>query len=257
MVLKRYIIISTCSKGKVSLHLSFLSSRISSTTLLFLLVLSISLSHIIPYNLEQQAIAQIKKRTDDTDATQVDRRVHDGIESFATYKNSAFGIIIQYPFNWEKIEGDGDQDSSDKQIVKFIPQLKDHLNKYPSFTISVHNIHRNNIKDFFGLFDKPTSDTISLHGFVLSHLTPLSTNLLDFKFIKPESHETTIVGKNVAQKIVYTYKEGQEGAIAKVMEVLMIKDDRGYIFSYNADLPKYLYYLPTVQKMIDSFELIK
>ena len=44
---------------------------------------------------------------------------------------------------------------------------------------------------------------------------------------------------------------------AKVMEVLMIKDDRGYIISYHADSSNYLYYLPTIQKMIDSFELTK
>ena len=222
-------------------------------------MLSISLSHIVPYNiLQQQALAQTKKRTDNTDATPGDKTGENNSENFATYKNPAFGINIQYPFNWEKIEEDEDQDSSERQVVKFIPQMKDHFTKYPSFIISIHTMHHNNIKDFFRLFDKPTSDAISLRGFVLSHLTSLSTKLLDFRFIKPESYETTLAGNNVAQKIVYTYREGQEdAATAKVMEVLMIKDDRGYIISYHADSSNYLYYLPTIQKMIDSFELTK
>lgn len=165
---------------------------------------------------------------------------------------------MQYPLNWEKMEGDDDQDSSDKQVVKFISPMKDHSGKYPpSITVFIHSMHHDNIKDFFGLFDKPTSQAISLRGFMLSHLTSLSTKLLDFKIIKRESSETTLAGNNVAQKIVYTFREGQEDTTAKVMEVMMIKDDRGYIIRYSADSAKYLYYLPTIQKVTDSFELTK
>ena len=72
-------------------------------------MLSISLSHIVPYNiLQQQALAQTKKRTDNTDATPRDKTGENNSENFATYKNPAFGINIQYPFNWEKIEEDED-----------------------------------------------------------------------------------------------------------------------------------------------------
>jgi hypothetical protein len=87
----------------------------------------------------------------------------------------------------------------------------------------------------------------------------LSTKLLDFKFIKPESHQITLAENNLAQKIVYTYKEGTGDDVipAKAMDVLMVNDDKGYIISYHADSSKYLYYLPTVQNMINSFELTK
>ena len=258
-LIKRYIIIPICGKEKVNLHLRFLSPRIS-LILFFLLVISISLSHNIPYNILQKALAQTKKRIDNIDATSLDKTgENNNPANFATYKNSAFGITIQYPFNWEKMEEDEDQDSSEKQVVKFVPTVKDPLTKYSSFIISIHNMHRNNIKDFFKLFDKPTSDAISLRGFVLSHLTSLSTKLLDFKFIKPESYQTTLAENNLAQKIVYTYKEGtgDDAITAKAMEVLMVNDDKGYIISYHADSSNYLYYLPTVQKMINSFELTK
>jgi uncharacterized protein YcfL len=257
-LIKRYIIIPIRSKEKVNLHLRFLSPRIG-LILFFLLMVSIS-SHTIPFTiLQQKALAQTKKRTDNIDATSLDKTSENNPANFATYKNSAFGITIQYPFNWEKMEEDEDQDSSEKQVVKFIPTVKDPLTKYSSFIISIHNMHRNNIKDFFKLFDKPTSDAISLRGFVLSHLTSLSTKLLDFKFIKPESHQITLAENNLAQKIVYTYKEGTGDDVipAKAMDVLMVNDDKGYIISYHADSSKYLYYLPTVQNMINSFELTK
>ena len=229
--------------------------------LFVLLVLSISLSYSIPYTiLQQKVLAETNNRDNNADATSVDKTGENNYAAnFATYRNSAFGIAIQYPFNWEKMEEDEDHDSSERQVVKFIPPIKEHLTNYPNFIISIHNMHRNNIKDFFRLFDKPTSDVISLHGFVLSHLTSLSTKLSNFKINKPESYETTLAGNNVAQKIVYTYKEGQEDStvVAKAMEVLMIKDDKGYIISYRADSSNYMHYLPTIQKMINSFELTK
>ncbi|MFZ0329536.1 MAG: hypothetical protein WAL66_19765 [Nitrososphaeraceae archaeon] len=221
--------------------------------------MSISSSFVIPHSfLQQQAIAETTKSSDNANVTPVNKKLVSHNEDFAIYKNSAFGIIMQYPLNWEKMEGDDDQDSSDKQVVKFISPMKDHSDKYPpSLTVSIHSMHHDNIKDFFGLFDKPTSQAISLRGFMLSHLTSLSTKLLDFKIIKPESYETTLAGNNVAQKIVYTFRKGQEDTTAKVMEVMMIKDDRGYIIRYSADSAKYLYYLPTIQKVTDSFELTK
>jgi hypothetical protein len=41
------------------------------------------------------------------------------------------------------------------------------------------------------------------------------------------------------------------------MMVLTIKGDRAYIISYTAEPEKYSYYLPTVQKITDSFEILK
>jgi eukaryotic-like serine/threonine-protein kinase len=39
--------------------------------------------------------------------------------------------------------------------------------------------------------------------------------------------------------------------------VMAIKGDRVYMISYTAEPENYSYYLPTVQKMIDSFEILK
>jgi len=41
------------------------------------------------------------------------------------------------------------------------------------------------------------------------------------------------------------------------MMVLTVKGERAYIISYTAEPEKYSYYLPTVQKMIESFEILK
>jgi hypothetical protein len=50
------------------------------------------------------------------------------------------------------------------------------------------------------------------------------------------------------------YREGKDDTTIKVMDVLMIKGDEGYIISYFSEPGKYWYYMPTIQKAIDSFQ---
>jgi hypothetical protein len=57
--------------------------------------------------------------------------------------------------------------------------------------------------------------------------------------------------------MVYTHKEEENNGKTNIMQVLMIKSDKVYLITYTAEQGKYDTYLPTVQKMIDSFEFIK
>jgi serine/threonine-protein kinase len=70
-----------------------------------------------------------------------------------------------------------------------------------------------------------------------------------------ESTSATL-SDNPAHKVVYTYSDAEIG-ITKTMEILTIKDDKLYFISYTADATKYSSYLPTIQKMIDSFKINK
>jgi hypothetical protein len=251
-------------KNKTRMTSSFLSSRSSFITIpLLLLVLSVPLIGIILYILlQQQAIADTTKRTNATANTPPNTNLRNNNNSLATYNNPTFRITIQYPPSWEKVEekSHGDRSSyqgssSDKEVVKFRSPLEDQLDKYQeSLIISVHILHHNSIADLLKIFDNPTSQRIWLHGFVLSRLTSLSTKLSDFKFIKSESSETILSGGNAAHKIVYMYREGKDDTTIKVMDVLMIKGDEGYIISYFSEPGKYWYYMPTIQKAIDSFQ---
>jgi hypothetical protein len=99
-----------------------------------------------------------------------------------------------------------------------------------------------------------------LHGFVLSHITSLIAKLPSFDFNKSESgnDEITLADGSLGHKIVYTYKgKGQisNDAYLKVMEVLTVSRDRGYIIRYSSEPLKYYCYLPTVQRMISSFRV--
>jgi YVTN family beta-propeller protein len=59
-----------------------------------------------------------------------------------------------------------------------------------------------------------------------------------------------------AIKVEYTYGDLQQNNF-KVMQVQTIKDDKVYNVTYTAKVNKYGYYLPTIQKMVNSFEIIE
>jgi hypothetical protein len=56
-----------------------------------------------------------------------------------------------------------------------------------------------------------------------------------------------------AQKLVYSYYNNPEVGITKTMDMLVTKNDKLYVLSFNSDAVKYNNYLQTVQKMLNSF----
>ena len=250
---------------------------------------------IIPQQQEQQAIAdsttKITTISGNTDQINLKPSINinnNNNNNFLSYQNRAFGIAIQYLPTWQKIDeesqekGKGevekehhiggnnmlslpDRASSDQPVVEFLSPLEgSSSDKYQeALSISVHKLHTGNIGEFFGLFDKPTSQKILLHGFVLSHLTSLIAKLPSFDLIKSESGngEITLADGSLGHKIVYTYKgQGQvssnnSNTNIKVMEILTVSRDRGYIIRYSSEPFKYNTYLPTIQRLISSFRV--
>ena len=75
----------------------------------------------------------------------------------------------------------------------------------------------------------------------------------DFDIIKLDRNAS--LSHNPAYKLVYTGVE--EGVNLQAMLILTIKGDKAYIIHYNAEPTKFSYYLPTLQKMINSFQITK
>jgi hypothetical protein len=187
------------------------------------------------------------------------------IVHFLKYENSTYGIKMQYPSNWQKIESKGSHEkgnhNNDKSIVEFrlSPSLSAGNPSIDRSTlkISIHKLPSQNIiVNLFTFFDKTPPQRISLEGFVLSHVTILLTTLPNFHLIRSESGETALADNTPAYKLVYEYREqGQKNILAKSMEILMVKDDTGYMIRYISEEPKYSDYLPIVQQMVNSVEI--
>jgi hypothetical protein len=146
--------------------------------------------------------------------------------NFSTYQNSSFGIKMQYPSDWKQIE--------DFQGSWF-------RNANESVNVRV--------------------ESVAYPNGSLGELTTRQVNLTEHQFpgqVIVESNETTIGDNYTAHKIVFTYPEAPSDPrriIFKELQVLTINDIRAYIISYFTLADAYENYLPTVQKMIDSFRI--
>jgi len=150
------------------------------------------------------------------------------MQHYLTYENPIYQIKIQYPADWEK----KDQGLGGDNVVKFIiPQQR-----FPSLFVQIEDL------DSSKLLQEYTYDKIN-------HLRQV---FLNFNII--EQNPTTLADNN-AYKIVYTFTLEQINY--KRMDIWTIKDDRVYIINYLVETEKYSSYLPTIQKMVDSFEIVK
>lgn len=156
--------------------------------------------------------------------------------NFLTYDNPIFGIKILYPSNWDKQENtsSSSDNSSIRDVVAFSPPFRNTSDIVGKLIVQVDNI----------LDIKP----ITLANYANDTVSDLKQ---DFRI---RQSNATLAG-NPAYKIEYTGLEANVDLQA--MMVLTIKGDSAYIISYTAEPEKYSYYIPTVQKMIDSFEILK
>jgi hypothetical protein len=151
---------------------------------------------------------------------------------FLIYKNPTYRIRIQYPSDWEQLE------FNQRNIVIIFrsPPENSSDTKLENLLIQVGNL---------------PSQNIPLNEIASANINALNQSLIDFELI--ELNTTTLSGNNPAHKVVYTNREGEDER--KTMQVLSIKEDKVYLITYTAEASRYDRYLPTIQKMIDSFRI--
>jgi eukaryotic-like serine/threonine-protein kinase len=153
--------------------------------------------------------------------------------NFLRYENSTLGIKMQYPSSWTKqTAGHGATfvllSNGEKNPEEFVVKL----------------------------------NATSITGFPSNvPLKALADRVIDgykhfLRNFKIESYaNTTVVGNN-AIKILYTYTDSKNNGF-KATDIAIIKNDRLYVIQYYVEGSKYQTYLPILQKMIDSFQMIK
>ena len=144
--------------------------------------------------------------------------------TFRIYENPTYGIQIQYPSDWGRLDLSFLQDSAD---IDFYPLSDTSLAK--NLKIQVENLPFRNM---------------TLEEYTNIQINPIEENLLE--------SNTTTLADIPGYKIVFTNIAG-----LKTMQVWTIKDDKAYIITYVAKEEDYENDLQIVQKMIDSFEITK
>jgi eukaryotic-like serine/threonine-protein kinase len=145
-------------------------------------------------------------------------------DTFRIYENPTYGIQIQYPSDWGRLDLSFLQDSAD---IDFYPLSDISLAK--NLKIQVENLPFHNM---------------TLEEYTNTQINPTEENLLE--------SNTTTLADIPGYKIVFTNIAG-----LKTMQVWTIKDDKAYIITYVAKEEDYENDLQIVQKMIDSFEITK
>jgi hypothetical protein len=162
--------------------------------------------------------------------------------TFLVYANLAFGIRVQYPYNWI-IDGTSHKAGTGGiQTTSF--NLPDASIGLPFFRIGVDNLS----KGFAGSSKANITDYL-----VKSIKDKNSTGFPGFKLLEYNTNNT--LAGNRAYTIMWTYINPSFG-LRKSIELGTIIGNKGYFVDYTAAESKFQNYLPVAQKMIKSFEII-
>jgi len=156
--------------------------------------------------------------------------------SFVNYQDAVLGIKFQYPENWKKIV----HYSANNSRIEFISPLQSQLEIFPpSFLVGVSK----------------TTSKLTLDGLSKTILDKARQSMMDFNLLQSNSTE---VGSIPAQQLIYTFKSSDPSLQLQfqTMDILMIKSNWLYTFSYTESRAQYANYLSTIEQIVHSFETI-
>jgi serine/threonine-protein kinase len=151
-------------------------------------------------------------------------------EQFLTYEDITTGISIQFPSNWEK-------SVNLNNFVTFRAPPETDTRVYPAA---------------LGLkIQELTSQNVSLQEVTKVQMSELKKTNPDLKL--SESASTTLAGKP-AHKIVFSATDNNQ-VQRKALQLWTVIDNKAILITYKAQHDKYSSYLPTIEKMINSFQV--
>jgi hypothetical protein len=145
-------------------------------------------------------------------------------QTFLPYNNPNLGVSIQYPSDWQLKERSNDK-------LNFIKQ-----EGIAAVDLNVENLEQ--------------PDT-TLSEYSNTRINELRSQRPDFQLIGFEP--ITISNDKPAQRVVYTFEREEDGKTNKVMRIWTINEGKLYTLAYIAESNQYDRYLPSFQRMIDSF----
>ncbi len=156
-------------------------------------------------------------------------------DNFSLYRNTTHGIEIKYPSDWIMLEQGKSPFVMSPDVITLLSPNNNSSNTIPStFRVSVQNVN------------------VTLDDFTNNTIGMLVENTPGAKII--ESNKTTLAG-NPAHKVLGMFK--QEGKDINVIDEWAIKNGDLYRITFYSEQGSYSDYLPTIQKMIDSFVILK
>jgi hypothetical protein len=166
---------------------------------------------------------------------------------FSVYDNNDLGIKISYPSEWK---ASLKRSSSNFTFIEFVQNMSNSMG---------HQQHTP-LSSFITLSIENISDvtTRTLDSLTKQNLALANQTLSNFQLI--ESNKTTF-GDSPANRIVYTFIDPSTRASStsqfQSMNIWTIKGDNTYTLSYSQPTSEYGRFIPIMQRMIESFEIIR
>jgi eukaryotic-like serine/threonine-protein kinase len=151
--------------------------------------------------------------------------------NLALYENADYGFKVDYPEAWSQ----QNRDDFFATGVTFFAPLENNSDQF---------------KERVSVFVENLSDDISLAQYTEESIAEVK------KLSDPNVEEAKAInlGENQGRQIIYTGEEN--GSSVQKMQVWSVQNERVYIVTYTALPDSYNNYLPTIEKMIESFETI-
>lgn len=143
--------------------------------------------------------------------------------NFSTYENPTFGIRIQYPSDWGRLD------------LSFLGDSAD-IDFYPLDDTSGAKDVRIQVK------------TLPVQNMTLEQYTDTQINSIEGQILG--SNATTLAGMK-AHQLIFT------NIGLKTMQIWTLKDDKAYTITYIAEEEDFENDLPIARAMIESFGIIK
>jgi len=161
---------------------------------------------------------------------------------FQTYQNNIFGIKIRYPDSWS-VRSYPYNNGSNNTVVGFYSPSKTASQLGNISGVSGHFVPYLDIFTF-------DSKNMSLDKIINGRINRIQ-NTSDFVL---DSKPFTVKGNRSAYMLVYSTTTGADESFKK-MQVYTIFGNKVYLITFTAQEALFSNYLPTVRKMIDSFEI--
>jgi hypothetical protein len=161
---------------------------------------------------------------------------------FQTYQNNIFGIKIRYPDSWS-VRSYPYNNANNNTVVGFYSPSKTASQLGNISGVSGHFIP---YLDIFA-FD---SKNMSLDKIINGRINRIQ-NTSDFVL---DSKPFTLKGNHSAYMLVYSAITGGDEFFKK-MQIYTIFGNKVYLITFTAQEALFSNYLPTVRKMVDSFEI--
>jgi hypothetical protein len=155
-----------------------------------------------------------------------------GLDSeFLTYDDLITGFSIKYPPDWERAQ------HIDKSVTFLAPRESNSDTNPAGLGIMVIEVVSNN----------------TLASITQNQLNKLKNLYPDIQIL--ESMETIFLG-HPSNMIIFTATDNTQ-SMRKAMQIWFKEDNKAFLMTYKSDNQRYSKYLPTIDKMLNSFYTYK